>query len=77
MKNRKTSLRLTLILSLLFGFILPLALGVKDPTLIAISFCSVWFLYAVILLIYTFLVAGRRHLKKHLENGVNDRWGFS
>ena len=41
MKKRKTYLLLTVILSVLFGIILPIALGVKDPTLIAITFSSV------------------------------------
>jgi CBS domain containing-hemolysin-like protein len=77
MKKQKTYLRLTLVLSVLFGIILPLALGVKDPTLIAITFSFVWFVYVAIFLIYTFLIAGRRNLKKRLEELINDRWGFS
>jgi len=76
-KKQKTYLRITVVLSVLLGVILPIVLGIMDPTLIAISFCSVWFLYAVILLIYTFLIAGRRNLKKRLEGGINDGWGFS
>jgi hypothetical protein len=64
-------------MSVLFGIILPLALGIKDPTLIAITFSSVWFLYAFILVIHTFLIAGRRNMKKRLKDGVNERWGFS
>jgi hypothetical protein len=52
----KKHLTLTLVISILVGIILSLALGVKDLTLTAISFCSVWFVYAVILLIVTFLV---------------------
>lgn len=60
MRKEKTYLRLTLVLSVLFGIILPLALGVKDPTLIAISFCSVWFIYAGALITIVFLIEGRR-----------------
>jgi hypothetical protein len=56
MKKRKTYLLLTFILSVLFGIILPIALGVKDPTLIAITFSSVWFIYIVFLLIIVFLI---------------------
>ena len=56
MKKRKTYLQLTVIMSVLFGIILPLALGIKDPTLIAITFSSVWFLYGVIMFIMVFLV---------------------
>ncbi len=56
MKKQKTHLRLTLIISILFGIILPLVLGVKDLTLIAICFSSVWFIYAISLLISTFLI---------------------
>jgi hypothetical protein len=41
-------IRLTLLISILFGIIPPLALGVKDPTYIAIFFTSVWVLYIVI-----------------------------
>lgn len=56
MKKRKTYLLLTVILSVLFGIILPIALGVKDPTLIAITFSSVWFIYTVIMFIIVFLI---------------------
>ncbi len=52
----KKYLILTLVISILVGIILPPALGVKDPTLIAIIFNSVWFIYAVSLLISTFLI---------------------
>jgi polyferredoxin len=48
MQRQKHYLRLTLLISILFGIILPLVLGVKDPTYIAIYFSSVWVLYIVI-----------------------------
>jgi hypothetical protein len=56
MEKQRTYLIPTLLISFLFGIILPLALGVKDLTLIAICFSSVWFVYAVLLLITTFLM---------------------
>jgi hypothetical protein len=56
MKKRKTYLLLTVILSVLFGIILPLVFGVKDPTLIAITFSSVWFLYIVVMMVVVFLL---------------------
>jgi ABC-type transport system involved in Fe-S cluster assembly fused permease/ATPase subunit len=55
-KRRKTYLRLTFLVSILFGIILPLAVGVKDPTLIAITFSSVWFLYIVVMMVVVFLL---------------------
>jgi hypothetical protein len=65
----KKYLTLTLVISILAGIILSLALGVKDLTLIAISFCSVWFVYAVILLIVTFLVKPGLKIKAYNRNG--------
>ncbi len=56
MKMQKTYFRLTLVISLLFGIILPLIVGVKNPTLLAIFFSSIWFIYAVTGFISTFLV---------------------
>jgi len=64
----KKYLTLTLVISILVGIILPLALGAKDLTLIAISFCSVWFVYAVILLIVTFLVKPGLKIKAYNRN---------
>jgi len=72
-KKQKTYLRLTAALSVLFGIILPLVLGVKDPILFAVTFSSIWLLYVAILLIHTFLISGRKNLKKHLEELLNDR----
>jgi hypothetical protein len=66
----KKYLTLTLVISILAGIILSLALGVKDLTLIAISFCSVWFVYAVILLIVTFLVKPGVKIKAYNRNGA-------
>ena len=64
MKKQRIYLRLTLVISILFGIILPLTLGVKDTTLIAISFSFIWFIYAVALFTITFLIEGRRTEKK-------------
>jgi len=52
----KKYLVLTLVISVLAGIVLPLALGLKDLTLIAIVFSLVWFFYTVLLLITTFLI---------------------
>ena len=57
----KKYLILTLIISVLFGIILPLVLGVKDPTYITITFSLVWVIYCLILLGYIFLVEGRQY----------------
>jgi len=47
--KQKYYLRLTLLISVLFGIILPLVLGVKDPNYIAIFFSLVWVLYIIII----------------------------
>jgi hypothetical protein len=57
----------TLVVSILAGIILPLALGVKDLTYMAIFFSSVWAIYSLILLGYVFLVEGRRNRNKSKE----------
>jgi hypothetical protein len=66
----KKYLVITLVISILVGIILPLALGVKDLTLIAISFCSVWFIYAAIVLIVTFLMKLGLEIKVYRKDGV-------
>jgi len=76
MRSQRTYLWLTLVISILVGIILPLALGVKDPTLIAIFFSLVWFIYAVVLVIVCFLVIGRGSLKRSKEM-MNEKWGYS
>jgi hypothetical protein len=65
----KKYLILTLVTSILCGIILPLTLRVKDLTLIAISFCSVWFVYAI-LLIVTFLVKSGLKIKAYNRDGA-------
>jgi len=66
MKKQKYYFTLTLLTSILFGIILPLALGIKDPTLIAITFSSVWFIYSVYLFVSTFF--SRKALKMRKSN---------
>ena len=54
MKKQKTYLRLTLVLSVLFGIILPLAVGVKDILVVSLIFSSIWFVYVIVLWIRVF-----------------------
>lgn len=54
---------LALVISILVGIILPLALGVKDPTLLAIFFSFIWFVYAALILVNTFLGKGWLKIK--------------
>jgi hypothetical protein len=61
MKKHRYYFRTILLISILVGIFLPLALGVKDPIYIAISFSSVWIIYSLILFGYIFLVEGRRN----------------
>lgn len=56
MKSQKIYFTLTLIASALFGIVLPLALGIKDLTMIATVFSSIWFIYAMIMYIIVFLI---------------------
>ena len=63
MKRQKTYLRLTLVLSILLAIILPFVLGVRDPTLIAIFFSFIWFVYAALILVNTFLGKGWLKIK--------------
>ena len=61
---------LTLVISILVGILLPLALGVKNLTLLAIFFSSVWFIYAVLVFICTFMVKPGLRIKVSREKGV-------
>lgn len=76
MRRQRTYLQLTLVISILLGIILPLTLGVKDPTLLAIFFSLVWFIYAVVFVIVCFLVIGRKSMKRSKEM-INEKWGYS
>ena len=70
MRKQKYYLSLTLIISILFGTLLPLVLGVKDPMLIATTFSVVWVLYAIILLVTVFLIKPGLKIKANRKNGV-------
>jgi uncharacterized membrane protein len=70
MEKQRTYLIPTLLISFLFGIILPLALRVKDLTLIAICFSSLWFIYVVVLLITTFLIKPGLRIKVGRQNGA-------
>lgn len=76
MRRERTYLRLTLVISIMLGIILPLALGVKDASLFGIFFSLVWFSYAVVLVIVYFLVIGRKSIKRSKEM-VSEKWGYS
>ena len=67
MKSLNKYFWVTLVVSILAGIILPIALGVKDPVYIAISFTLVWAIYSLILLGYVFLVEGRRNRNRSNE----------
>jgi hypothetical protein len=69
-KNRESYLSLTAILSVLFGILLPLNLGVKDLMLIATTFSIVRVLYAIILLVTVFLIKPGLKIKASRKNGV-------
>jgi hypothetical protein len=56
MRGPKTYFRFTLIISILFGIVLPLAFGVKDVRLFAFFFTFIWLIYAIGLFVLTFLV---------------------
>ena len=70
MRKREYYLTLTLIISILFGIILPLVLGVKDPMLIATTFSMVWVIYAIVLLVTVFLIKPGLKIKASRKNGV-------
>ena len=70
MKKQRIYLIPTLLVSILFGIILPLFLGVRDPMLIGTIFSMVWVLYAIILLIIVFLFRPGLKIKASCKNGV-------
>jgi hypothetical protein len=63
-RRHKTYPGLTLLISILFGILLPLGLGVKDLVYIAISITLDWVAYSIILFGYVFLVEGRRNRRR-------------
>lgn len=54
MQKRNIYIWLTIVLSVLFGIILPFALGAKDFVAIALIFSSIWWIYAVALFVNVF-----------------------
>ncbi len=63
--------------ALVLSLVLPLMLGIKDLTFIAIVFSVVWFAYTIVFFVITFLDTGRRNLKRRLEERTNEKRGFS
>jgi len=51
MKKKKKYLMLSLVISILLGVALPLAMGLKAPYLMAITFLSFWFGYGLVMLV--------------------------
>ena len=72
MRRQRNLIKLTLVVSIFAGILLPLALGAKDPTLIAITFSSVWAIYSIILLGYVFLIEGRHRGNKSKRRKEED-----
>jgi hypothetical protein len=70
MKKQKYYFRLTLLLSISFGVILPLSVGVKDPTLIAIFSSLIWFMYSLVIFVSVFLIKPDLKIKAKRQNGV-------
>jgi uncharacterized RDD family membrane protein YckC len=66
----KKCLILTLVISILVGIISPLVLRIRDLTLIAICFSSVWFIYAGLLLITPFLIKPGLRINASRKNEV-------
>lgn len=50
--------------------LLPFVLGVEDLTLIAITFSSVWFIYAVVVLIAVFLIKPGLKINVNRKDGI-------
>jgi hypothetical protein len=65
----KKTLVLTLVISL-FGILLPLALGVKNPMLIATTFSMVWMVYAIVLFVTVFFIKPGLKIKASRKDGV-------
>ena len=70
MKNQKEYFRLTLVISILLGIILPLAMGIKDLLLIGYIFTLVWFIYALVIFVTVFLIRPGLKIKANRPNGV-------
>jgi uncharacterized membrane protein YwaF len=77
MKDANAHFRLTDIISILFGIVLPLVFGVKDLRPFAVLFAFVWLVYAITLFIWVFPVTGRRNLKRRLNEAIPAQWEYS
>jgi len=77
MRTLKTYSRLTLIISILFGIVLPLVFGGKGILLLAFLFTIVLLVYAIILSVWVFLITGRKNLRRRLNEGIPNKWGYS
>jgi hypothetical protein len=62
---------ITMATSILFGILLPLAFGIKDTKLIAIILSGFRFVYAVLMLVMTFLLRPNLRIKVSRQNGVS------
>ncbi len=67
---KKQTFYFTLLISILFGIVLSLLLGVRDLMLIATTFSIVWVIYAIILLVTVFLIRPGLKIKASRKDGV-------
>ena len=70
MRKQNPYFRITLVISILLGIILPLVLGVKHLMLFATTFSMVWVVYTIILLVTVFLIKPGLKIKASRKNGV-------
>ena len=60
MSRLKEYLFITLIISVLLGILLPLVMGLNDPTVLALSFVFVWCISSILLFIMVCFLEGIR-----------------
>ncbi len=70
MRKQNFHFKLTFVVSILIGIILPIVLGVKEPMLIATTFSMVWIVYAIMLLVTVFLIRPGFKIKTTRKNGI-------
>ena len=70
MRKQKEYFKFTPFVSVLFGIILPLAIGIKDLLLLGYLFASVWFIYALVRFITVFLISPALRIKEARRNGM-------
>ena len=71
MKKQKEHFRLTLVVLVLLGIILPLAMGVKDLYSIALIFTLNWFIYAGLRMVTVFVIKPGLKIKASRRNEVS------